>query len=78
MILTLLGTAGLLLAMAIDVPLLAYGLSALLDRSTRGGDDGDDGRGGLLAPRRPGPTGPPTPMTRSTEPGKEEQDGTVS
>lgn len=74
MILTLLGAAGLLAAMAIVVPLLAYGLSALLDRSRR---DGDDGRGGVLAPRPPGTSGPPAAMTRSTET-EEDRDGTVS
>lgn len=77
MILTLLGTVGLLATMAIVVPLLAYGLSALVDRITRG-DDGEDGQGGLLAPRRPGPSGPPAPITRSAEPGKDQDDGTVS
>jgi hypothetical protein len=76
-IVTLLGTAGFLLAMAVVVPLLAYGLSALLDRSFRRGGDGNDGQGGVLAPRPPSPSGPAPPMTRSTEPGKEE-DGTVS
>ena len=75
--LTLLGAAGLLAAMAVVVPLLAYGLSALVDRITRGRDDGHEGRGGTLVPRKPKPSGPSTPMTRSAEPGKD-RDGTVS
>lgn len=76
MLLTLLGTLGLLIAMAVVVPLLAYGLSALVDRITRGGDDGDDGRGGTRVPRKPRPSGPAAPMTRSAKPGQ--RDGTVS
>lgn len=76
MVLTLMGAVGFLAATAIVVPLLAYGLSALLDPSNRRRNDGDEGRGGVLAPRQPGPSGPPDPMTKSAEPGDEE--GTVS
>ncbi|WP_332641868.1 hypothetical protein [Aeromicrobium sp.] len=73
MLLTVLGGAGLLAAMAVVVPLLAYGLSALFDWNNWGNRD-DDGRGGVPAPQRPGPSTPPSPMTRSAEPG--ESDGT--
>jgi hypothetical protein len=75
MVLTVLGTVGLLVAMGVGVPLLAYGLSALLDGSRRGGEGGGEGRGGVPV-RPPGPPGPPTSMTRSAE--SKDRDGTVS
>lgn len=75
MVLTLLGAAGFLIALAVVVPVLAYGLSALLDRDNWG-NRGDDGRGGLPAPQQPGPSTPASPTTRSTEPGDDV--GTVS
>ena len=78
MVLALLGAVGFIVALALVVPLLAYGLSALFDPTNwkKRGGEGDDGQGGLLVPRRPSPSGPPAPMTRSTDPGK--RDGTVS
>lgn len=70
MALTLLGMAGFVAALALVVPLLAYGLSAFVDwliRMSRGGDDGE-GLGGLRGPRRPSPTGPSTSATGSPGP----------
>ena len=75
--LTLLGTLGLLLGLAVGVPLVAYGLSALLDRDNwrkRGGSPGLGGR--PVGPTGQDPTKPLAPMSRSNDPG--EPDGTVS
>jgi hypothetical protein len=71
-----LSVIGLMVAMFVIVPLLAYGLSALVDRITRrGGDDnGDEGGGGLSVPRQPGPSGgPPASVARSAEVGPRDE-----
>ncbi len=71
-----LSVIGLMIAMFVVVPLLAYGLSALLDRITRrdGDDDGDEGGGGKSVPRQPGPSGPPpASVARSADVGPRDE-----
>lgn len=79
--LTVLAAAGFIAALVVFVPLLAYGLSALVDWRNWRGPRGGDGQGGARVPRRPGPSVPPpamaarSPETEHTEPDR--GDGTV-
>ena len=60
---------GLVVAMFVVVPVVAYGLSALVDRIARrdGDDEGEEGRGGSPVPQKPAPSGPPASAARSAE-----------